>query len=367
MSLRYKTLARKLPQAARKLVPQEELENEAQAAETGPETVAPEVALNSPRLNSAQVLRLQHTHGNQAVLRMLAGRKGTTLPPTRDDRAIQRKVIKWPNPVLAAAGVDTPAEGLDVAEDAAKKLNVVVEKAGNDVKYVITQFMGGHVAATDVANTFAGQATEGHIRNFVNKLIDWKTKGKRRGVKQAAGYIVEGHADVVAKNAGFKRQYNKGGAIPDYQVKSGVKYDFKGTPQSANTLLDSTSEGEALKGHIVDKVNRIGPKPAKRHPHLYDVYYDKLGIDDADDTTVTIDLNDPLVQKRLRMVSDRALAQARATKNRKKSLRSPRERRKAKSYLEELNESLLKPKKTIDKNRRKKNTNKVRARVIRGR
>lgn len=344
MSSRYKTLEKKSRQTAFKVTPQEDVEVEAQTAEAAPESVSPEAAMTSPHLSSAQVLNLQHTHGNQAVMRMLAGRKGIGLPPAGNDHAIQRKIIKWNNPVLAASGVKTPAEGKELGEDAANKLNVVVEKAGNDVKNVIDSFGKGQSTATDVANAFAGQATEGHIRNFVNKLIDWKTNGKPRGVKQSAGYIIEGHADVLANSLGFERQYRKGGSIPDYRVRSKHKYDFKGTPKRANTLLDSTSEKEAMKGHIVGKVNNLGERAAVRHPHLYDIYYDNLGIDEADDPSLVLDLTDPLVQQRIRMVTKRAKAQARATKNRKGSLR----KRKVVSY----NETAKRPKKLITKNRR---------------
>jgi len=57
--------------------------------------------------------------------------------------------------------------------------------------------------------------------------------------------------------------------------------------------VDATSAEEAKKGHIADKVLRIGEKAGWNYPHLYDAYYDdidlggvkpkKRSLDDDDD------------------------------------------------------------------------------------
>lgn len=259
----------------------------AQEASPGAAPSRPLSGIDPRKLNPAQVLQLQRNYGNQAVMRLLAQRKAAlSQPPTAPNPApaegqVARKMLEWPNPVLQNAGITQPTEGKSETEAAAKALSDEVDRAAEHINFMVFSYNEGLVAAEDVLGYLEGYVDTYHVDNFVNKLIDWQASGtgkKLSLLKSAAGYVIEGFADKVAKNLGLGIQYVSGGARPDYRVQTKKTFDFNGTTLDADGLIDSTSEAEALQGHITGKVTKMNPADAQSHPHLFDVYYEDLGI-----------------------------------------------------------------------------------------
>jgi hypothetical protein len=272
------------------------------------------------KLQPAQVLQLQRTYGNQAVMRLLAQRKPTPAPaPTPVNQSqVQRKVLEWANPVLQSAGIAQPAEGKTEAAQAANALSVEVDKAVEEINMVVVSYNAGLLTPKEALGYLERFVLTYHVDNFINKMIDWQAGGTGKqlnALKRSAGYVIEGFADAEAAKLLHQTQYVSGGARPDYRIKTGKTYDFKGKALDADGLLDATSEAEALKGHISEKVTRMEPADALTHPHLYDVYYEDLGIGPASKIPVK---GDKLTQARASKHADTAAA----SQNRRQSLRS---------------------------------------------
>jgi hypothetical protein len=280
------------------------------------------------KLQPAQVLQLQRTYGNQAVMRLLAQRKPaptptpapvpTPTPTPATESQVQRKVLEWPNPVLQSAGVAQPAEGKTEAAQAAAALSVEVDKAVEEINFVVVSYNAGLLTPKEALGYLERFVLTYHVDNFINKMIDWQAGGTGKqlnALKRSAGYVIEGFADAEAAKLLHQTQYVSGGARPDYRIKTGKTYDYKGKALDADGLLDATSEAEALKGHISEKVTRMEPADAITHPHLYDVYYEDLGIGPASKIPVK---GDKLTQARANKHADTAAA----SQNRRQSLRS---------------------------------------------
>jgi hypothetical protein len=269
------------------------------------------------KLKPAQVLQLQRTYGNQAVMRLLAQRKAAPPRPEPGPQKnqVERKIQEWPNPVLQNEGVGQPVEGKTEAQQAAQALSDQVDKAAEEINFVVFSYNNGLITPDEALGYLEGFVLTYHVDNFINKLIDWKATGKKVALlKSAAGYVIEGFADDVAKKLSHTTQFASGGARPDYQVKTNKTYDFKGSSLAADALIDSTSEAEALKGHISEKVTRMDPEDAVTHPHLFDVYYEDLGIGEP---TKTPAKNSDLTKRR----SEYHAKKIAITKSRRESLR----------------------------------------------
>lgn len=251
---------------------------------------------------------LQRNDRSDSIFMGNNSRLVSTLPSSRrvswlDSHAvIQRKVRQWNNPWLAKDRIATPTEGSQTVKKAANDISDALEDGADHVKTQVTAY-GGGTKATDVENFFVGKGIRAkHAQNFVNKLIDWgqavankeSNEGRKQGLLKATiGYIIEGFGDIVAGKIGAGLQAAIGGARPDYEITTSEKYLANGATYQANGFVDATSAEEAKKGHIADKVLRIGEKAGWHYPHLYDAYYDdidlggvkprKRALDDDDD------------------------------------------------------------------------------------
>jgi hypothetical protein len=227
-------------------------------------------------------------------------------------------MLEWPNPVLQSAGVPQPAEGKTEAAQAAAALSAEVDKAVEEINIVVVSYNEGLLTPKEALGYLERFVLTYHVDNFINKMIDWQAGGTGKqlnALKRSAGYVIEGFADAEAAKLLHQTQYVSGGARPDYRIKTGKTYDYNGRQINADGLLDATSEAEALKGHISEKVTRMEPADALTHPHLYDVYYEDLGIGPASKIPVK---GDKLTQARATKHADTAAA----SQNRRQSLRS---------------------------------------------
>lgn len=298
------------------------------APEVTPGSASPRqfAGIDPRKLQPTQVLQLQRTYGNQAVMRLLARRK-PAVPPApvatpaltpAGESQVQRKVLEWPNPVLQSLGVKQPAEGKTEAAQAAAALSGEVDKAAAEINFSVISYNNGLMDAEDVLGYLERFVLTYHVDNFVNKLIDWQAGGtgkQMNALKRSAGYVVEGFADAKAAELLHQTQYKSGGARPDYRIRTGKTYDHNGQQLDADGLLDATSEAEALQGHISEKVTRMKQADAITHPHLFDVYYEDLDIGTATKLPVQ---GTGLTQARANKHADTAAA----SQNRIKSLRS---------------------------------------------
>jgi hypothetical protein len=250
-------------------------------------------------------------------MRLLAQRKAAPVRPEPGPQKnqVERKILEWPNPALQNAGVGQPAEGKTEAQQAAQALSDQVDKAAEEINFIVYSYNEGLITPDEALGYLEGFVLTYHVDNFINKLIDWKATGKKVALlKSAAGYVIEGFADDVANKLFHTTQFVSGGARPDYRVKTNKTYDFQGSSLAADALIDSTSKAEALKGHISEKVTRMDPADALSHPHLFDVYYEDLGIGEPSKTPAK---DSDLVKKRANYHASKIAA----SENRRKSLR----------------------------------------------
>ncbi len=243
----------------------------------------------------------------------------------RPSGLIQRELISWRNPVLDADSIPTPTEGANEVLNAARTIDLGTEAGRKDVMDWIKAYQQGSTTSDKVKDYFTGKATDGHVSNFVNKLIDWgkSGSGKTLGLlKATAGYIIEDYADAKASDVGAKSQVALGGARPDFELVTGKTWMCKGGTRNADGFIDATSKSEALKGHISEKITRMGEDDALKHPHLYDTYYEDLDVTGAKPNVSLLEEASTVYQEREKEMK-RRIKMARA---RQASLRSTKKK-----------------------------------------
>jgi hypothetical protein len=177
----------------------------------------------------------------------------------------------------------------------------------------IGRLKDNHSLFDGLAAIWAGRANR-KGENFARRVARWLAHGKGQPHKEA-GYMVEHAADQVAKGAGVKTQVTLGNARPDYMIESADTHVWNDQTHFAHGLVDATSQAEATKGHIVGKVMKFPKKVLFNFPHLWDVYYAKIGFGKvAGRAALTGDVADGVRRKRQ---ADLELAE-----ERKKVLRS---------------------------------------------
>lgn len=190
----------------------------------------------------------------------------------------QCKLKKWQHPVTGNV-----TEGLNAAE---KKADVI-DNATEDGFTTLQQALKDHLSNkfkdwSEFKNEFSfiGGDKNNHVRNFANKLNDYRGTGYRKipAPNKEAGYIIEEFASHAVKSDPLvSTQYIIGGSRPDFRVITGETHLLNATQYKADAFVDITSQAEAFKGHILDKITKVSTMDdVKNHPHLWDCWYDPI-------------------------------------------------------------------------------------------
>ncbi|PWK14860.1 hypothetical protein [Tumebacillus permanentifrigoris] len=206
----------------------------------------------SPRSAQAMLLQLQKTAGNRAVSQLFRA--------SHAQKTIQRQLLeyvpgKYPVEAHKTLDDDEIAE-LDAltatARATAKDIDTTVEAGRDEVQGVIDQVMDGDLSATEVAAQFP--YSNGHARNFQNKLLDLISGQGTMHPSASGGYVIEDYASANA-GGGVSVQttpQNLRKSRPDFMITMAEDQTGPGG-RDYDALLDVTSNSASSVGHILTK------------------------------------------------------------------------------------------------------------------